>query len=74
MTVLLAVICFNGACVTEPVVDSNQGEMTLAGCLGIEGMISAKQFVETHPRYHLWQLRGWKCQIGSRPARREIAS
>ena len=35
-------------------------------CLGVEGLNSAKEFVEKHPLYHTWQFRGWSCQIGNK--------
>ena len=31
-------------------------------CLGVEGLNSAKEFVEKHPLYHTWQFKGWSCQ------------
>jgi hypothetical protein len=59
-----------GSCVTEFVTDSTQNAMTMSGCLGIEGLTSAKDFVEKHPLYHAWRLKGWSCQIGNKPAPR----
>ena len=59
------------SCVTEFVTDSTQNQMTMTGCLGVEGLHSAKDFVEKHPLYHTWRLKGWSCQIGSKlPPRR----
>ena len=45
---LLVTACLNpgvpGSCVTEPVVNSNQEQVTMTGCLGLEGFESAKEF------------------------------
>ena len=69
VTVLL-IVCMNlqipGTCVQEPVVNSDQDNVTMAGCLGIEGFESAKQFWEQHPLYHTWKFKGWACQIGNK--------
>jgi len=68
ITVLIT-ICLDlavpGTCVTEPVVDSNQDQVSMAGCMGLEGLESAKEFWEHHPLYHSWQFKGWACQIGN---------
>jgi hypothetical protein len=42
--------------------------MTMTECLGVEGLNSAKEFVEKHPFYHTWQFKDWSCQIGNKPA------
>ena len=69
---LLVTVCMNlgipGTCVTEPVVNSNQDQVTITGCLGLEAFDSAKEFWEHHPLYHTWKLKGWACQIGNRAA------
>jgi hypothetical protein len=69
---LYVTACLNlaspGSCATELVTDSTQNQMTMAGCLGVEGLSSAKEFVEKHPLYHAWRFKGWSCQIGNRPA------
>ena len=72
---LYVTACLNfaspGSCVTELVTDSTQNQMTMTGCLGVDGLSSAKEFVEKHPLYHTWRFKGWSCQIGnSRPRRR----
>jgi hypothetical protein len=54
-----------GTCVTMPVVNSNQDQVSMIGCMGLEGMESAKEFWEHHPLYHNWQFKGWACQIGN---------
>jgi hypothetical protein len=54
-----------GTCVTLPVVNSNQDQVSMVGCMGLEGMESAKEFWENHPLYHTWQFKGWACQIGN---------
>ena len=45
---VLAIICLNvavpGTCMTEPVVNSNQEQLTMGGCLGLLGFESAKEF------------------------------
>jgi hypothetical protein len=57
---LYVTACLNlaspGSCATELVTDSTQNQMTMTGCLGVEGLSSAKEFVENHPLYHTWQL------------------
>ena len=69
---LYVTACLNlanpGSCVTEFVTDSTQNQMTMTGCLGVDGLSSAKEFVEQHPLYHTWQFKGWSCQIGNKPA------
>ena len=59
---LYVTACLNlgtpGSCVTEFVTDSTQNQMTMTGCLGVEGLSSAKEFVEQHPLYHTWQFKG----------------
>lgn len=69
---LLVTVCMNlgvpGTCVTEPVVNSNQDQVTITGCLGLEAFESAKEFWEHHPLYHTWKSKGWACQIGNRAA------
>ena len=67
---VLAIICLNvtvpGTCLTEPVVNSNQEQLTMGGCLGLLGFESAKEFWEHHPLYHSWKFKGWACQFGNR--------
>jgi hypothetical protein len=67
---VLAIICLNlavpGTCMTEAVVNSNQEQLTMGGCLGLLGFESAKEFWEHHPLYHTWQFKGWACQFGNR--------
>src|SRR6516164_1459364 len=67
---VLAIICLNlavpGTCMTEPVVNSNQEQLTMGGCLGLLGFESAKEFWEHHPLYHTWKFKGWACQFGNR--------
>jgi hypothetical protein len=55
-----------------PVVNSSQDQVSMSGCMGLEGMESAKEFWEHHPLYHSWQFKGWACQIGNsaRPDKR----
>jgi hypothetical protein len=67
---VLAIICLNiavpGTCLSEPVVNSNQEQLTMGGCLGLQGFESAKEFWEHHPLYHTWKFKGWACQFGNR--------
>ncbi len=60
---LYVTACLNlgnpGSCVSEFVTDSTQNQMTMTECLGVEGLYSAKEFVEKHPLYHTWQFKGW---------------
>jgi hypothetical protein len=69
ITVLMTV-CLDlsapGTCITTPVVNSNQHEVTMGGCMGLVGLESAREFWEQHPLYHSWQFKGWSCQIGNR--------
>jgi len=67
---LSLIICLNlavpGTCMNEPVVNSNQEQLTMGGCLGLLGFESAKEFWEHHPLYHTWKFKGWACQFGNR--------
>jgi hypothetical protein len=58
---VLAIICLNlaapGTCMNEPVVNSNQEQLTMGGCLGLLGFESAKDFWEHHPLHHTWKSR-----------------
>jgi len=57
---LYVTACLNlgnpGSCVSEFVTDSTQNQMTMTECLGVEGLYSAKEFVEKHRLYHTWQF------------------
>jgi hypothetical protein len=52
---------------TERVVNSNQEQLTMGGCLGLLGFESAKEFLG--PLYHSWKFKGWACQFGNREIR-----
>jgi hypothetical protein len=69
---LVAVICANilnpESCVREFVTDSTQNEMSMQSCLGMEGMVSAANFVLKHPLYKTWKLQG-AASIRSRKSR-----
>ena len=45
---VLAIICLNltvsGTCMTEPVVNSNQEQLTMGGCLGLLGFSRPRNF------------------------------
>src|SRR6516225_3210590 len=74
---VLVTVCLNlavqGTCVTMPVVNSSQDQVSMVGCMGLQGMESAKEFWQHHPLYHGWQSRGWACRSGTAPhPRREI--
>ena len=76
---LFATVCLAGAdpqvtknaCVNEVVVDQNLApDMTMSSCMGIEGLESARNFVEGSPLYSdekKWKLNGWSCQFGNKP-------
>ena len=58
----------HNTCVSLPVTDSTQAqpygsEMSMIGCMGVEGANSAKKFWEE--AYHFG---GWSCQIGNKKA------
>ena len=61
-------------CVSLPVTDSTQAqpdgsEMSMMGCMGIEGANSAKKFWEDHPDMHeVYHFGGWSCQVGNKKA------
>ena len=64
----------HNTCVSLPVTDSSQAqpdgsEMSMMGCMGIEGANSAKKFWEDHPDMHkAYHFGGWSCQIGNKKA------
>jgi hypothetical protein len=59
---LLVTVCLNlgvsGSCVTEPVVNLNHEQVTMTGCLGLEGFESAKNFGNTTSFIATGNLRG----------------
>ena len=67
---VLVTVCLNlaqpSSCVTEPVVDSNQDNVTMGGCLGLQGFESAKEWWEKQPLYHDWKFKGWACKVGNK--------
>src|SRR5215831_9497434 len=64
----------HNTCVSLPVTDSTQAqpdgsEMSMMGCMGVEGANSAKKFWEDHPDMHkAYHFGGWSCQIGNKKA------
>ena len=58
------ILTVQGTCVTMPVVNSSQDQVSMVGCMGLEGMESAKEFWQNH-LYRSWQFKGWACQIGN---------
>ena len=71
---LYATACLNlanpGSCVTAFITDSTQNQMTMTECLGVEGLNSAKEFVEKHPLYHTWQFKVGAARSATSPPRR----
>jgi hypothetical protein len=70
---LFLVVCLNPAnhatCTKLPIVDSTQVELTMTGCMGVEGQVSAIKYWEEHPDLHkAYQFGGWSCQIGNKKA------
>jgi hypothetical protein len=69
---LVAVICANilnpESCVKEFVTDNSQSEMSMSGCMGMEGMVSAVNFAIAHPIYKNWKVAAWHCVLGKPPA------
>ena len=64
----------HNTCVSLPVTDSTQVqpdgyEMSMMGCMGIEGANSAKKFWQDHPDMHkAYHFGGWSCQVGNKKA------
>ena len=64
----------HNTCVSLPITDSTQAqtdgsEMSIMGCMGIEGANSAKKFWEDHPDMHkAYRFGGWSCQVGNKKA------
>jgi hypothetical protein len=64
----------HNTCVSLPVTDSTQAQpdgsqMSMMGCLGIQGGNSAKKFWEDHPDMHkAYHFGGWSCQVGNKKA------
>ena len=64
----------HNTCVSLPVTDSTQAqpdgsEMSMMGCMGIEGANSAKKFWEDHPDMHkAYRFGGWSCQVKNKKA------
>ena len=58
----------HNTCVSLPVTESTQAqpdgsEMSMTGCMGIEGANSAKKFWEDHPDMHkAYHFGGWSCK------------
>ncbi len=64
----------DNTCVSLPVTDSTQAqpdgsEISMMGCIGIEGANSAKKFWEDHPDMHkAYHFGGWSCQVANKKA------
>ncbi len=75
---LYLIACLNpinhNICVSAPVTDSAQArpggsEMSMMGCVGIEGANSAKNYWEDRPDMHeAYHFGGWSYQIGNKKA------
>lgn len=76
ITVLL-VVCLNAAnhdtCTKIPITDSSQAQeenvppVSMAGCLSLQGLLTAKKYWDEHPDLHeKFQFGGVACQIGNR--------
>jgi hypothetical protein len=69
---LLVTVCLSlsnpGSCVTELVTNSQQSEMTMTGCMGVEGEVSAHKWVDEHPLYRTWKFKNWACKFGNKPS------
>jgi hypothetical protein len=72
------VICLNAAnhatCTKLPVTDSTQvqpdgQEISMTGCLGLQGALSAQKYWAQHADLHeKFQYGGWACQVGNKKA------
>ncbi len=72
---LYIVICVNaavhGTCSKLPITDSTQTEvpLTMVGCLGQQGEVSARRYWEAHSDLHaMFQYGGWACRVGNKKA------
>ena len=66
-TTVVVPVCLNlavpGTCVTVPVVNPNQDQLTMGGCMELEGFESANDYWKQHPLSDPWKLKGGACQI-----------
>ena len=67
------VVCLNaavhGTCSQLPITDSTEQPLTMVGCLGQQGEVSAQRYWEAHPDLHAtFQYGGWACRIGNKKA------
>jgi hypothetical protein len=72
------IVCLNAAnhetCTKLPITDNTQAqadgvELTISGCQGIQGAISAQKYWEEHSDLHKkFQFGGWACQVGNKKA------
>lgn len=64
--VLIAYMCLGNECTSARVTDTYLSpEMTISGCMMMEGELSAARFVAQN--YHDYRLTKWACQIGKKP-------
>ena len=74
MITLIAILCplsadiQSGRCIDSIVTDTHiSHDMSITGCMGVQGLNSAIQHFEVHPlRDRGWRVKGWKCEIGKR--------
>jgi hypothetical protein len=58
-------------CVRVAVTDNTQAqpdglEMNMSGCMGVQGVISARRYWEEHPDMHeTFKFGDWSCEIGN---------
>jgi len=59
----------HGTCTKLPIIDSTQADLTMAGCMGVEGQVSALKYWQEHSDLHKnFQYGGWACRIGNKKA------
>lgn len=70
------IVCLNAAnhdtCTKLPVTDSTQAQevpITMIGCMGLQGAITAQKYWAEHPGLHdKFEFGGWACKIGNQKA------
>jgi hypothetical protein len=57
-------------CTRLPIIDNTQeAAVTMMGCLGSQGEVTARSYWETHKELHKnYHFGGWACQIGNKKA------
>ena len=72
---IFLVVCLNatvpGTCTSLPITDNTEAQaddapLTMTGCMGVEGQVTALKYWEAHPDLHeKFQYGGWRCQVGT---------